>query len=92
MFNLRPYQRESIDLLWEYLSKHDGHPCVVLPTGAGKSVVIAELCREAVNSWTGTKILMLTSRKELIEQNAQKMLTLWPNAPLGIFSASNRTA
>jgi DNA repair protein RadD len=31
---------------------------------------------------------MLTSRKELIEQNAQKMLTLWPNAPLGIFSAS----
>lgn len=88
MFNLRPYQRESIDLLWEYLSKHDGHPCVVLPTGAGKSVVIAELCREAVNSWSGTSILMLTSRKELIEQNAQKMLTLWPNAPLGIFSAS----
>jgi len=31
---------------------------------------------------------MLTSRKELIIQNAQKMLTIWPNAPLGIFSAS----
>jgi DNA repair protein RadD len=88
MFELRPYQRESINLLWEYISKHDGQPCVVLPTGAGKSVVIAELCREAVLSWPETRILMLTSRKELIEQNATKMLTLWPNAPLGIFSAS----
>lgn len=88
MFALRPYQRESIDLLWEYMRKFDGNPCVVLPTGAGKSVVIAELCREACTAWVDTRILMLTSRKELIIQNAQKMLSMWPNAPLGIFSAS----
>lgn len=87
-FTLRPYQTETIDYTWEYLRKESGHPCIVLPTGSGKSVVIAELCRQAVNTWPDTKILMLTSRKELIEQNTVKMLTLWPNAPLGIFSAS----
>lgn len=88
MFELRQYQRDAIDLTWEYISHYDGNPCVCLPTGAGKSVVIAELCREALTKWNGTRILMLTSRKELIEQNAAKMLALWPNAPLGIFSAS----
>jgi superfamily II DNA or RNA helicase len=31
---------------------------------------------------------MLTHVKELIEQNAEKMLQHWPNAPLGIYSAS----
>lgn len=31
---------------------------------------------------------MLTGQKELIEQNAEKMLQHWPNAPLGIYSAS----
>lgn len=88
MFELRPYQREAIDYTWEYISKHNGHPCLVLPTGAGKSVVIAEICREAITKWPATRIIMLTSRKELIEQNAVKILTLWPNAPLGLFSAS----
>jgi len=88
MLELRPYQRDSIDFTWEYIRKYPGNPCVVLPTGAGKSIVIAELCREAIQNWPDTRILMLTSRKELIIQNAQKMLTIWPNAPLGIFSAS----
>ena len=88
MYTLRPYQREAIDLTYEYMRLNAGHPVVVLPTGSGKSIVIAALCEEAMRSWPATKILMLASRKELIEQNAEKMLTIWPNAPLGIFSAS----
>jgi DNA repair protein RadD len=31
---------------------------------------------------------MLTHQKELIEQNAEKLRALWPDAPLGIYSAS----
>ena len=31
---------------------------------------------------------MLTHQKELISQNAEKMLSIWPNAPMGIYSAS----
>lgn len=84
---LRPYQRKAIDMTYDWLRANDGHPCLVLPTGAGKSVVIAELCREAVQNYPETRILMLTHVKELISQNYEKMRSLWANAPIGIYSA-----
>lgn len=80
---LRPYQLEVRDLLYEYLEENSGHPCVVLPTGAGKSVCIADLCRDMPEA----RILILTHVKELIEQNYKKLLELWPFAPAGIYSA-----
>jgi DNA repair protein RadD len=85
---LRSYQRKSIDQLYLWFQYHkEGNPCIVLPTGSGKSHVIAELCREAVQSWPETRILLLTHQKELIEQDAEKLLQHWPFAPLGIYSA-----
>ena len=85
---LRDYQTRSLTMLYDWMRQNDGHPCVVLPTGSGKSVVIAELCRQAVSEWPETRILMLTKSMELITQNAQKLRAVWPNAPLGIYSAS----
>lgn len=85
---LRDYQQWAIDAVWRWLSENDGHPCLVLPTGAGKSHVIARLCRDALQGWPSTRILMLTHQKELIGQNAEKMVQHWPGAPLGIYSAS----
>jgi DNA repair protein RadD len=84
---LRDYQSKSIELLYEWMENNTGNPCVVLPTGAGKSIVIAELIRGALQEWPETRILMLSHVKEILEQNAEKMRLLWPNAPLGIFSA-----
>ena len=86
--NLREYQTRSLTMLYEWMGKSAGNPCVSLPTGSGKSVVIAELCRQAVTEWPETKILMLTRSKELIEQNHAKLRAIWPNAPIGIYSAS----
>ena len=85
---LRKYQSRSIDILYEWMSKNKGHPCVVLPTGSGKSVVISELIRRAMQGWPETRVLMLCHQKELIEQNAEKMRAIWPGAPMGIYSAS----
>lgn len=85
---LREYQTRSLTMLYEWMERNSGNPCVSLPTGSGKSVVIAELCRQAVTEWPETKILMLTRSKELIEQNYAKLRTIWPNAPVGIYSAS----
>lgn len=85
---LRPYQSKAIAQLYEWLSNNEGNPCLVLPTGAGKSHVVAALCKDAVQKWPKTRILMLTHVKELIEQNAEKMRIHWPNAPMGIYSAS----
>jgi DNA repair protein RadD len=85
---LRDYQSRSIEQLYEWMSNNKGHPCVVLPTGSGKSVVIAEFIRKAIQEWPETTALMLCHQKELIEQNAEKMRAIWPGAPMGIYSAS----
>lgn len=85
---LRPYQRRTINDLYAWFEKNSkGNPCLVLPTGAGKSHIVAALCKEAVQEWPETRILMLTHVKELIEQNAEKLRQHWPNAPMGIYSA-----
>jgi DNA repair protein RadD len=85
---LRPYQQRSIDELYLWFKKNRGNPCLVLPTGSGKSHIVAALCKDALQSWPETRILMLTHVKELIEQNSEKMRQHWPNAPLGIYSAA----
>lgn len=86
--SLRDYQQRAIDELYSWLGANDGHPCLVLPTGSGKSHIIAALCKDALQNWPETRILMLTHQKELIEQNAEKLRSVWPNAPMGIYSAS----
>ena len=56
--------------------------------GAGKSVMIAERCRRAIQAWPATRILMVVHALELIEQNLAKLLQVWPGAPVGVYSAS----
>lgn len=86
---LRDYQQRAIDQLYDWFrAGNTGNPCLVLPTGSGKSHIVAALCKDALQSWPETRVLMLTHVKELIEQNAEKMRQHWPGAPLGIYSAS----
>lgn len=66
-FKLRPYQQEAVDATLKHFRKTDDSAVIVLPTGAGKSLVIAELARLARR-----KILVLTHVKELVEQNHAK--------------------
>lgn len=85
---LRDYQREAIDIgVYGYFQENDGNPLLVLPTGAGKSHIIAALCHEALTAWPDQRIIMLTHVKELIEQNFLKLMGHWPEAPAGIYSA-----
>ena len=87
--NLRPYQQRAIDQLYDWFrAGNEGNPCLVLPTGAGKSHIVAALCEDALTQWPETRVLMLTHVKELIEQNAAKLRAHWPGAPMGIYSAS----
>lgn len=85
---LREYQQRSIDQLYRWFGDGGkGNPCIVLPTGSGKSHIVAELCKDALQNWPETRILMLTHVRELISQNAEKMRDHWKGAPLGIYSA-----
>ncbi|MFG1462093.1 DEAD/DEAH box helicase [Xanthobacter sp. DSM 24535] len=87
MLKLRPYQREAPDALYSYWEEGGGNGLIVLPTAAGKSLVIATLCRELLQAFPDFRIGIVTHVKELIAQNAQELLTAWPQAPLGIYSA-----
>ena len=89
MITLRPYQESALQDLWDWFERHDdGDPVVEASVGAGKSVMIAELCRRAVEAYPETRILMVVHVKELIEQNLAKLLQIWPSAPVGVYSAS----
>ena len=41
--DLRPYQAEAVEAVYRHLREKDNNPCIVLPTGTGKSVVIAKI-------------------------------------------------
>lgn len=84
---LRDYQAESIEATFDWFRAGKGNPLIVAPTGAGKSVILSELIRRAVQDYDGTRVMMVTHVKELIQQNFMALTRLWPNAPAGIYSA-----
>lgn len=65
---LRDYQQHSVDAAITHFKKTTDSAVLVLPTGAGKSIVIAELARIAKG-----RVLILTHVKELVAQNAEKV-------------------
>ncbi len=69
-FQLRDYQRDAVEATLSHFRSSDEPAVIVLPTGAGKSLVIAELARLARR-----KILVLAHVKELVEQNHSKYLS-----------------
>ena len=84
---LRDYQKEAIDSVWKYWSKTKGNPLIVAPCGAGKSLIIADLIRQ-LHQEHGARVLILTHRAELLQQNEAELQKLLPGAKTGFFSAS----
>jgi len=84
---LRPYQNEAVDSVFNFLFAGPGNPLIAMPTGTGKSAVIAGICQRALRDWPETRILMLTHVKELLKQNEKALKRVWPEAPVGIYSA-----
>lgn len=80
MYKLRPYQQDSVDSVVKYFRVNDSPAVIVLPTGAGKSLVIAEIAKIAKG-----RVLVLAHVKELVEQNHAKYESYGLEA--GIFSA-----
>jgi DNA repair protein RadD len=86
--DLRWYQEEAVRAVFDnWAAGVPGGYLISLPTGSGKSLVIARLC-ELLNGEHGARILMLTHSKELVQQNFDELLMSWPLAPAGIYSVS----
>lgn len=83
----RDYQDASIFSIFDYFKHNTGNPLVALPTGTGKSYVIAEFNRRVFELYPDTKVMMLTHVHELITQNFDTLMNVWPTAPAGIYSA-----
>ena len=84
---LRDYQSAAIAKLWQWFRDNpEGNPVIEASVGSGKSLMIAQAIREAL-AYPGTRVLMCVASRELCRQNAEKLITIWPDAPVGIYSA-----
>jgi len=92
MLTLRPYQRAAVDALAAARDRGTLRPAVVLPTGAGKTVVFAHDIRE----WRGrqldrgapdSRVLVVAHRAELIEQAAGRLHDVDPSLRIGVVKA-----
>ena len=88
MLKLRSYQEEAVGAIYRHLRERDDNPCVVIPTGGGKTPVMATVCRDAVGTWSG-RVLILAHVRELLEQAVEKLKIVAPEMWLktGIYSA-----
>ena len=86
MITLREYQQAAVDAVYQHLAERDDNPCVVIPTGGGKTPVIATICKDAVTRWSG-RVLILAHVKELLEQAADKLRAVCPEVDFGIYSS-----
>lgn len=88
MFVLRDYQQKAVDKGYEFfISDSERKPCMVLPTGSGKSLIVASLAKKLSGN-----VLVLQPSKELLEQNYRKYEAITKDNPdlpqATIYSAS----
>lgn len=92
MIILRDYQLRVREALFGFLFGQLGNPLACLPTGTGKSLCIADTCYAADYYIPGSRVVIATHSKELVEGNAEELRKYWPAANIGIYSASLKKA
>lgn len=85
MITPRPYQEEAIRAVMAALMRAR-FALLQLPTGAGKTICFAELIRRWLQLYK-MRIGILAHRGELVTQARDKLITVWPEAPIGLASA-----
>lgn len=68
---LRPYQQEAREAIFEQWDSGVLKTLLVLPTGCGKTIVFAKITEDCVRR--GDRVLILAHRGELLEQAADKI-------------------
>jgi len=83
---LRPYQQEAVDAVYDHLRMRDDNPCVVIPTGGGKTPVMSTICSDTAQRWGG-RVVILAHVKELLDQTATTLRRMAPGLDVGVYSA-----
>jgi ATP-dependent helicase IRC3 len=84
--NLRPYQQEALHSIKDYCSKGINKQLIVLPTGAGKTVVFTHLPQHLDDA---LPMLILAHREELLVQAKEKLSWSNPDLTVEIEQADN---
>lgn len=82
--SLRPYQAEAIDAVEKELTERE-RTMLVLATGAGKTIVAAELAKRDRNR----RVLFIADASELVRQ-AQDKIGKWCGEDVGVEMASDK--
>ena len=86
MFKLRPYQQEALDAIIQSEANGVSKQLVVLPTGAGKTVIFSHL---PLIKQHATPMLVLAHREELLQQAKSKIEQSNPTLSVEIEQAQN---
>lgn len=90
---LRDYQTGAIDALFAAWKDGMRRPAVVLPTGAGKTVVfshlITEFTRSEYGGAYGPRVIVLVHRDELADQAISKIRSVAPHLSVGKVKAED---
>lgn len=92
-FEDRWYQKESVEALMNdvFISISLGntiHPVAVIPTGAGKSVILCKLIDKYLTECPQKDVLIISHVSEILEQNHERISSYLGDDFLGLYSAS----
>ena len=82
---LRDYQEKAIDDIYSSFRKGNKNVMLQLPTGAGKTVVTAKICKDGYQN--GRRVLVLAHREELVKQAAKHISNAIGSPVVGIIKA-----
>ena len=83
----RPYQEDALEATDNFLMHEKGNPCVVIPTGGGKSILMAWFIEKWKANYTPLRVCILAHRKELVAQNSSELLGINQFQDVGIYAA-----
>ena len=84
MITLRDYQQDAVQSAYAYWQNNTS--CIIeAPCGAGKSLIIGKICHDSITH--NVRVLVVTHRKKLLEQNEAELKNLLPDADTGFYSA-----
>jgi superfamily II DNA or RNA helicase len=82
---LRPYQTEAIQAVKAGFQRGLARVAVVLPTGMGKTIIFANIIKDAVERFT--QPIVLVHRDELVNQAIDKLKVVAPEITIGVVKA-----
>ncbi len=86
MITPRPYQQDALDALDNHIQAKTSNPCVVIPTGGGKSILIAWIIQRWQAGYPALRVCILAHRKELVAQNSEEFIDLGMTG-VGVYAA-----